>query len=106
MHINKIKNTQGIKSIKIKSKANCFCPIGKVWYTIKLIIYIKPGNYYPDYCDIRTFINNEINNKNLIIEDVINNIYQFMRKYKPLKIKVTGKVDKIESHPPVEVSKY
>lgn len=106
MQINKIHNIQGIKEIKITPSVCCYCPLGNDWYNMKVSIQFKVGAYYPNYCDIRQFLNEEIQGKGLIIEDVLDKIYDFMLSYEPMNLKVSGEVEEIESHPPVVVTKY
>lgn len=102
--MNKIKNIQNIKKIIIKPKVHCYCPLGKDWYDMQLYIKIKVADYYPDYCDIRTFINEKIQGKEMIIEDVLYTVKNFIETYEVKKVTVKGVVDMIDSHPPVEVT--
>ncbi len=106
MRIEKLHNKQGIKEIEIEPSVCCYCPLGADWYNMKVNIKIKIDKYYPNYCDIRAFLNEEIQGKNLIIEDVLDKVYNFIKLYEPKELVVTGIVSEIESHPPVKVTKY
>lgn len=103
---NKIKNKQGINKIRIEPSAYCFCPLGNAWYNIEIEIDMNVDKYYPNYCDIKAFIDKEIQGKSLIIEDVIDKVYAFMLEYEPDNLIVGGTVADIDSHPPVKVTKY
>lgn len=103
--MNKIQNIQGITNIKITPSVCCYCPLGNDWYNMLIEIEFNVGLYFPDYCDIRKYLNENIQGKSLIIEDVISKIYQYMLNYEPKQLTVRGIVKEIESHPPVIVEK-
>ena len=51
-----ITNKYGIKTIQISSKAKCYCPLGKDWYTNNFTIFFQVGEIIPDYCEMDKFI--------------------------------------------------
>lgn len=116
------KNTQGITKIIFSPKKEChnICPLGQEYinkitprgkepvpahYTNHFTIELSCSNLVPDYCDIEEWIDNNLLNQTLIIEDCVNMLYNYINTtYKPLTLKVTSKVvDAV--HGPVEVVK-
>ena len=90
----KIENTQGISNIVIKTKTHNFCPIGKDWYTCNLNIAIAPEKLIPDYIDVDKYIATVIDKKELIIEDVVAQIFEHIKEtYHPINIHITASVD-------------
>jgi len=104
--IDKIKNEQGIKRIIMKPTACTLCKIGQDWYHNNLDIQFIPADCYPDYMQVEEFIMSEIDGKPLNIEDVVDNIYNFlMDNYCPQALSVTDYVTDCKSHFSVIVSK-
>ena len=102
----KIENRQGITNIVMKPKAICFCPLGDDWYTNEFEITFAPNQYFPDYCDIEKYLNEEIRGKELIIEDAVSKLYEYLKKtYYPMTLVVTSYVNDVTSHSPVVVTK-
>ena len=101
-----IQNTQKITEIIMKPFAECLCAIGKDWYHIQFEINFKPDKTYPDYMTVGKFISENISGKELNIEDAVDMIGSMLKeKYQPHSLTVTGKVDKVITHFPVEVIK-
>lgn len=103
MQIHKLENTQGITGVEIYPSVCCLCPIGGDWYNMKITITMEVGKYYPDYCDIRAFLNEEVQGRALLIEDVLKKVKDFIKMYEPVSLTITGNVPEIETHPPVKV---
>ena len=102
----KILNKQNIKKIIMKPSASCFCPLGQDWYRIDFNIEFIPKNYYPDYCDVQTFILNNINKKELTIENAVDILYNYFQiEYSPENITIQANVNIVQSHFPVIVIK-
>lgn len=100
-----IENTQGITQIIYKAKTKNYCPIGRDWYTSNIQAQIEPDNIIPDYIDLDKFVAEQINQKEMIIEDVVNTLYNHISaKYKPKSLTITIKVDDA-AHSEVVVSK-
>ena len=101
----KVKNVQGISRIVLTPKAICFCPLGNDWYTNEFTITLEPSDYFPDYCDVEKWMDENIRGKSLIIEDAINNLYTyFEEEYKPLSLTVSSFANS-RVHAPVTVTK-
>lgn len=102
----KIENKQGISMIILKPKAHCYCPLGDDWYTNELEINIQVDKYFPDYCDVEKYLNENIRGKSLIIEDVVDMIYEYIKtEYQPKDLEVKSYVNDVTSHSPVIVIK-
>lgn len=102
----KLENRQGITNIVMKPKAICFCPLGDDWYTNEFEVTFVPNLYFPDYCDIESFLNKEIRGKSMIIENAVNALYEYLEaNYEPKELTVTSYVNDVTSHSPVVVTK-
>lgn len=89
-----VLNTYGIKQIKIESTAKCFCPLGQDWYTNRFLVDICPDKHIPDYCEFDKWIAENINGKELIIEDAVSKLYDyFTRTYEPKHCVVQSEVN-------------
>jgi len=100
----KQENTQHIRKITMMPKAVCFCPLGDDWYTNEFTVEMRVGEWYPDYCDVEKFLNENIRGKALIIEDAVRILYDYFCEYQPHRLHVTSNVYDAASHSPVEVS--
>lgn len=102
----KLTNKQGISMIVMKPKAHCFCPLGNDWYTNELEITMGVGDCFPDYCDIEKFLDENVREKSLIIEDVVSMVYEYINnEYNPKDLTVMSEVNDVTSHSPVIVIK-
>lgn len=104
------KNTQQISQIIFEPKTtHNFCPLGQIYcdelakdgskpllphYTNHFRITFSPDEIICDYIDVEKWIANKINNENLIIEDAVANLYDYIyNTYKPAYLKVETYVD-------------
>lgn len=101
----RLENTQKITKIVMKPKAICFCPLGDDWYTNEFEVEFVPNEFFPDYCDIEKYLNENIRGKSLIIEDAVNLLYAYFKEYAPAFLRVTSNVFDVTSHSPVSVTK-
>ncbi len=89
-----IENTQGITQIIYKTKTKNYCPIGKDWYTSNIQVQIVPDKTIPDYIDLDKFVAEQISQKEMIIENVIDALYSHIStEYAPKSLTVEIKVD-------------
>lgn len=100
-----IENTQRITEIKMKPFAECKCVIGQDWYHIDYDVDFIPGNFYPDYMKVSAFIADEINGRELNIEDAVDKLGKYLEGYGPKKLIVRADVKNVTSHCPVIVTK-
>lgn len=88
-----IKNDYGISKINIEATAKNYCPIGRDWYTNNFIIEFEAGEYIPDYCDIDEYVLQTINGRQMIIEEAVKYLNDFIvKKYNPVKCTVRSHV--------------
>lgn len=97
------KNDMKINEIKMKKRIHNFCTIGKDWYTSNLSIVFQPDEIIPDYIEVEKAMD-EIDKKELVIEEVVAQVTDILREYEPKYIKVTNSVDDAK-HLSVEVTK-
>lgn len=89
-----IKNEYGISRIKIEAKAKNYCPLGKDWYTNNFEVELEVAHYIPDYCDIDEYIYLTINGRQMIIEEAVKYLHDFIvNKYSPDKCVVRSYVE-------------
>lgn len=88
-----IENTQKIKKIIMKPTAITKCEIGQDWYQNCFEIVFIPNESYPDYMQVEAWIMQNIDGKELNIEDAVNNIYRYLYDvYSPKELHVIDKV--------------
>ena len=79
--------------------------MGNDWYTANIEVEIMPDQLIPDYCDVDAFVTRKISGKELIIEQVVYELYQYFEKeYNPASLKVSVKTDNA-AHSAVVVTK-
>lgn len=104
------KNTQKVTKIVFEPLVtHNFCPLGQLLcdrlakdgskkllphYTNHFKITMIPGEYVCDYVDVEDWIKENINNENLIIEDCVTLLFDYVYDtYKPTYLKVETHVD-------------
>lgn len=104
--MNRIPNTQKIKSITMHPKAYAICDIGGDMYCSELTVYFVPDECYPDYMEVEKWIADNIDGKRLNIEDVVEQVYNFLKEeYRPLQIEVRNDIVNCRTHFNVTVVK-
>lgn len=98
-----ISNDKGITQIFFEKPVQAFCPLGNDFYTAVMRVVMTPGEQIMNYCDTDKFIKS-LGGKELIIEDLVNEVYQHIVQYKPKYLKVSAKAES-NSHFPVIVTK-
>lgn len=100
-----IKNEYGISKIKIDATSKNYCPLGKDWYTNNFEIELRAGDFIPDYCEVDNYINQTINGRQMIIEEAVKYLHDFIvKKYNPDKCVVRSYVEDA-AHSPVTVER-
>jgi len=116
------KNTQKISSITFRPKNSChnLCPLGQLYcdelakdgskpllphYTNQFTIDFVPGEFVCDYIDVEKWIDQNLNNETLIIEDCVAMLFDYINTtYKPKWLQVESFVDDA-LHGPVKVTR-
>lgn len=102
--MSKFENKQNITKISFSQNIQCYCPLGNDWYTNHVFVEMQLGNVVPDYCEVDEFTRS-IAGKSLIIEDVVNAVYEYLiSEYSPKYLYVKSVVDDAK-HIPVSVIK-
>lgn len=86
-----IPNDQNISEIRFKMNIHNFCPLGDDWYTNELEVSFVPYKVIPDY----VYLDNELralDGKSLIIEDVVNKVYELISTMNPIMCEVKSHV--------------
>lgn len=97
----RFENKYNIKTIKMYKKIHNLCTIGQDWFTNDIEIVFTPDKIIPDYIEVDNAIQ-ELEAKELVIEEVVNNILEMLKEYQPKYISVKSKVNDA-MHLPVEV---
>jgi hypothetical protein len=98
-----IPNEQGITQIFFEKQVQAFCPLGKDYYTAVMRVVMTPDKEIMDYCETDSFIKS-LGGKDLIIEDLVFELYQHIKQYKPKCLKVSARAES-NTHFPVIVTK-
>ena len=88
----RFNNTYNISKIFMKKRIHNLCTIGQDWFSNNLEITMIPGNIIPDYIEIDEMVQ-KYDEKEYIIEEVIDKIIEELKEYKPKYVKVVSKVD-------------
>lgn len=100
-----IKNNENITRIVMFPTAITLCDIGGDWYNNELSIEFFPKDFYPDYMEVQKWIMNNIDGKRLNIEQVVEQVYNYMLTYSPQNVHVRDKVTGNKVHFDVIVEK-
>ncbi len=101
--MKKLENKEGINRIIMKPIAFVKCAIGQDWYKCAFEIEFFPGEYYPDYMEVNSFIMQEIDGKELNIEEATKIIREYMLQYEPKAVIVTNHIEGCKTHFDVDV---
>ena len=103
------ENKYGINKITLTKKIHCYCRLGGDWYTNQLEISFTPVNEIPDYVYLDRAIEERCEQKDLIIEEVINEISTIIKDQCPsaTAIHVSSYVDdSVPKNMQVKVEKW
>lgn len=104
--MNRIKNEQKIKVIKMFPDAYTRCELGGDFYKNELEVIFEPDSCYPDYTEVQEWIMSNIDGKDMNIEDVVNEVYKFLTsEYKPKSLKIINRIADCRTHFDVIVEK-
>lgn len=103
--MEKIKNTQNIKEIVMRPTVYTKCVIGQDWYKSELTITFVPGDYYPDYMEVNEWLMDNIDGMEMNIEDVVDEVYNILKEYEPLRLEVKNDIKDCKTHFDVTVIK-
>lgn len=102
--MNKIINIEQVSSIRMRPTAVSKCKIGQDWYRMEFEVVFNPGDCYPDYMEVNDFIMQEIDGKELNIEEAAKIIYDMLLAYNPKYLSVTNHIHGCKTHFDVDVT--
>lgn len=97
------ENTQNVNKIRLFAKAHCNCPLGDEYYTGDIVITVEAPRTIPDYVEVQEYIA-KLDGKDLIIEDLANTVYTYMKEQTDGRVSVVVSVSDAYKHMPVEVT--
>lgn len=100
-----LENKEDIDRIVMRPTAIVKCQIGQDWYNNQLEIIFVPSEYYPDYIEVQNWIMENVDGKEMNIEEVVDEVYKHMMIYKPAHLCVHDIVEGNKVHFNVEVTK-
>lgn len=101
-----LKNKENITVINMRPSAICRCRIGGDLYTNQFEVIFDPDESYPDYMEVNKWILENIDGKDLNIEEAVELLFQYLMEYEPRALEVTSVVEDVKTHFPVTVSKF
>ena len=102
--MEKIDNKENVTRIIMKPTACVKCHIGQDWYQCNFEVIFLPDKYYPDYIKVQNYIMDEIDGKELNIEQAAKMLYDHLNKYEPFDLVVTNHITGCKSHFDVDVT--
>lgn len=99
------KNEQKITKIVMSGSSHNFCPLGQANYTNRFSMEFYPNEMIPDYLEVNSFIKENINDKELVIEDAVAILFDYLvATFEPKGLKVSSLVSDAK-HPEVLVER-
>ena len=102
--MTKLPNKENVTRIIMKPTAYTKCVIGQDWYRCAFEIVFIPGKCYPDYMEVNDFIMQEIDGKELNIEEAAAILRDHLKEYDPISVSVTNHVIGCKTHFDVDVT--
>lgn len=102
--MTEIKNNENVTEIVMKPTAYTKCKIGQDWYRCEFDVVFIPGDCYPDYMEVNSFIMQNIDGHELNIEEAARMLYDMLKKYNPRGLRVTNYIRDCKTHFDVDVT--
>ena len=102
--MTKIENKENVTKITMMPTAYTKCKIGQDWYKCQFECCFLPGDCYPDYMEVNAYIMDEIDGKELNIEEAARMLYDFLMQYAPEYLKVVNHIRDCKTHFDVDVT--
>lgn len=102
--MNKIDNNENVKRIVMHPSACVKCQIGQDWYKCEFDVYFTPEKYYPDYMEVEKYVMENIDGKELNIEQAGKMLKDYLKQYEPEDLEVIVNVAGNKVHFDVEVT--
>lgn len=101
--LRRLGNNEKVSSIVMMPTACVKCQIGQDWYQCQFEAIFVPSGYYPDYMQVQKFVMDEIDGKELNIEQAARLLYDFLLLFEPKSLTVVNHVRACKSHFDVDV---
>lgn len=102
--MTKIENKENVSAIVMKPTAYAKCKIGQDWYKCDFEATFIPGKCYPDYMEVNEFVMQEIDGKELNIEEAARLLYDHLQEYQPVQLMVVNHIVGCKTHFDVDVT--
>jgi hypothetical protein len=100
----KLENKEKVRLITMYPVAHTLCAIGQDFYKYEFKIDFVVGRYYPDYMDVEKWVMNNLDGKELNIEQGMRLFYDWLvESYEPLDLTMLATVKDAKTHFAVEV---
>ena len=99
----KIENKENVTKIVMKPTSFVKCRIGQDWYKCEFVVIFIPGKCYPDYMQVNEFVMQEIDGRELNIEEAARVLYDHLKKYDPEYLQVRNHITGCKTHFDVDV---
>lgn len=102
--MTKIPNKENVKEIVMYPTAYTKCKIGQDWFLNRFEVHFMPNKFYPDYMQVNAFIQEQIEGKEMNIEQATRCLYEFLSyEYSPSEIRVIDHIRDCKTHFDVDV---
>lgn len=102
--MTKLENKENVREIIMYPTAYTKCQIGQDWFMNRFEVHFFPNKCYPDYMEVANFIQENIEGKELNIEQAAEVIRNFLEsEYNPKKVTVINHIRECRTHFDVDV---
>lgn len=102
--MTRLKNSENVQEIIMHPSAYTKCQIGQDWFLNRFEVHFYPDKYYPDYIEVADFIQENIEGKELNIEQAAAILRDFLlSEYNPEKVTVIDHIQECRTHFDVDV---
>lgn len=102
--VKRLGNNENVTWIVMHPTACVKCQIGQDWYKCEFEVDFIPSGYYPDYMEVAQFVAENIEGKELNIEQAAKILYDFLKEaYGPNELRVCNHIIGCKTHFDVDV---
>lgn len=102
--VKRLGNNENVKRIVMHPIAFVKCQIGQDWYKCEFEVTFIPSGCYPDYIEVRQFVEEHIDGKELNIEQAAKILRDFLKEaYEPKEVTVCNHIRACKTHFDVDV---
>lgn len=101
--MTKIENKENVSVITMMPTAYTKCKIGQDWYKCQFECIFIPDACYPDYMEVNEYIMQNIDGKELNIEEAARLLYDHLVQYEPKSLKIINHIRGCKTHFDVDV---